>query len=520
MKSNHFQIAVVGAGFGGALTAMIARRLGFSVVLLERGRHPRFAIGESTTPLTNLLLEEIADGFSLPFLRPLCKWGSWQRERPELACGLKRGFTFYHHELDRPFAPDPEHRRQLMVGASPRDEVADTHWYRPDFDQYLVREAERLGVDYRDEVGGLEISEFREGWQFHGQRHDVPLEITADFVIDATGPRGFLHRAWQLPEEPFAGLPPTQALFSHFTGVAPLPACFDPGHPAPPFPPLNAAVHHVFPGGWVWVLTFNNSITSAGVAVTDALASDLNLAEGAPAWQQLLHRLPSLGEMFQSAQATVPFVHQPRLAFQSTRLTGPGWAQLPSAAGVIDPLLSTGFPLTLLGITRLARILELHWNRPSFQPALENYARQTRSELQITARLVGALYATMDRFEVFKSLTLLYFAAASYSESARRLGKTHLVDSFLLGNNPAFRSALDEFGTATTNGPLSAPEAESLASRIRAAIAPFDVAGLTDQTRDPWYPSDVQDLLENGAKLDASRAEIMRMLEKCGLGAE
>src|SRR6185369_14797622 len=65
-----FDIAILGAGFGGALTAMVARRLGFSVVLLERGSHPRFAIGESTSPLANLLLERIAVEYDLPRLLP------------------------------------------------------------------------------------------------------------------------------------------------------------------------------------------------------------------------------------------------------------------------------------------------------------------------------------------------------------------------------------------------------------------------------------------------------------------
>src|SRR5437867_4128092 len=65
-----FDIAVVGSGFGGSLMAMIARQLGCSVVLLERGRHPRFAIGESSTPLANLLLEELARRYALPRLRP------------------------------------------------------------------------------------------------------------------------------------------------------------------------------------------------------------------------------------------------------------------------------------------------------------------------------------------------------------------------------------------------------------------------------------------------------------------
>ena len=145
MIPQHFQIAIIGSGFGGSLLAMIARRIGFSVALLERGKHPRFVIGESTTPLTNLLLEEISTTYDLPGLRPLCKWGTWQSTTPQLPCGLKRGFTFYRHDLDQPFQPQPDGRNQLLVGASPRDEVADTHWYRPDFDQFLVQQAQALG---------------------------------------------------------------------------------------------------------------------------------------------------------------------------------------------------------------------------------------------------------------------------------------------------------------------------------------------------------------------------------------
>src|SRR5947207_3558791 len=121
MTTHRAQILVVGSGFAGSLMAMIARRLGFSTILLERGRHPRFAIGESSTPLANLLLEEIACAYDLPGIRPLCKWGTWQKSAPQIACGLKRGFTFYHHELGKRFEPDPKRERQLLVGASPRE---------------------------------------------------------------------------------------------------------------------------------------------------------------------------------------------------------------------------------------------------------------------------------------------------------------------------------------------------------------------------------------------------------------
>src|SRR2546429_3114578 len=122
--NTDFDMAVVGSGFGGSLTAMIARRLGRSVILLERGRHPRFAIGESSTPLANLLLEELATRYDLPRLLPLTKWGSWQRAYPEIACGLKRGFTFHHHAFGKSFAADPQRGDQLLVAASPHDGIA------------------------------------------------------------------------------------------------------------------------------------------------------------------------------------------------------------------------------------------------------------------------------------------------------------------------------------------------------------------------------------------------------------
>ena len=489
-----FDIAVVGSGFAGSLMAMIAKRLGHSVVMIERGRHPRFAIGESSTPFANLLLEELAQRYDLPGIRPLCKWGTWQESLPQIGCGLKRGFTFLHHAPGQPSADE------LLVAASPRDAIADTHWYRPDFDQHLVAEARQLGVEFLEQTNIAVQTLGEDGCVLQTQ---TGSELRAGFLVDASGPRGLLHRELNLAERGFDGFPKTQALFAHFRSVEK----WETLHAAPeraPYPPDDAAVHHVFEGGWIWVLRFNNGLTSAGAAVTDELAAELAFHEGAAAWDRLLERLPSVREQFTTAIPATPFFHQPRVAFRTSAAAGSGWAMLPSAAGVVDPLLSTGFPLTLLGIERLARIIE-----DGHQPgALAEYERQTFSELDATAALVAALYANMHDFEVFSALTLLYFAAASFSESARRLHRPELARSFLLQEDPRFGPALREC--------CRPQERAALLARIYAAIEPFDVAGLGRRERHPCYPALAEDFLSAAHKHGATRADAAQALADAG----
>jgi len=515
--NRDFDIVIAGSGFAGSLLAMIARRLGRSVLLLEHGKHPRFAIGESSTPLANLLLEELAKHYDLPRLLPLTKWGAWQREHRGIACGLKRGFTFCHHQFGQPFVVDAERHRQLMVAASPHDGIADTHWYREDFDAFLVGEAQREGVEYLDEVHVERVTPGAAGTSLDARRQGAALSVTARFLIDATGPRGLLHRALGLGERVLAGFPPTQSLFTHFRGVRRIDELMPPVE-EPPYPVDDAALHHVFPGGWIWVLRFNNGITSAGVAMQDALASELRLADGASAWVRLLERLPTVREQFADAETIRPFVHQPRLAFASRTVTGPNWALLPSAAGFIDPLLSTGFPLTLLGVTRLARLIEEHWQKPGFAADLTDYAHQSEVELDITAAMVGALYRSLDDPPLFNALTLLYFAAASYAESARRLGRAELAPGFLLLDKPGFGPGLRRCLGRLHNRPNDEIRATLLAE-IPAIIEPVNVAGLAHPAVRNWYPVRAEDLLVSAHKLDVSPAAIDRMLTGCGFAA-
>jgi tetracycline 7-halogenase / FADH2 O2-dependent halogenase len=527
-------LAIVGSGFGGSILAMIARRLGYRVMLLERGRHPRFAIGESASPLAGILIEQLSDRYDLPRLRPLSAFGTWQRTYPHVVCGLKRGFTYFKHEPGRRYRTADDRANQLLVAASPSDELSDTHWLRSDVDQFLVKGAVALGTDYQDLVE-LERVEWKPDGDplLVGARQGRSVRIRTRFVIDASGPRGFLSRALGIDNRGFIGYPPTQALFSHFTGVA---RCEDMEDYGPasgerddaterPYPMDDAALHHVFGGGWMWVLRFGNGVTSAGIAVEDWLAEDLKVADGEPAWARLLARYPSIAAQFADARPIRPFTWMPALAYRASEAAGERWAMLPSAAAFVDPLFSTGIPLTLLGIERLAGMLEMEPR--ALKPALYEdprgllvrrslgaggkpvlYAEAILADADRTARFIAGSYAGFRHFPTFAAYSMFYFAAASFSEMARRCASPRTPRGFLCGDSDAFSAALERLSPAVAGG----FDVAHYEREIAAAVDDWNIAGLCDPEKRNWYPVDLDDAIRHAEKLGLTRKQVRERL--------
>jgi len=517
-----FDLAIVGSGFGGSLTALVARNLGLRPLLLERDAHPRFAIGESSTPMSNILLESIARDFDLPRIRPFSRYGTWKKTYPNVGVGPKRGFSFYGHEPFRRFTADPGRSDQLLAEASPHHDVADTHWYRPDFDQFLVREAQAAGVEYVDRV---RLEAFARGGEvsvLSGTRGDARFRVEARFVVDASGPRGFLARALEIPEGRFEGYPGTQALLNHFEGVH-LWQDVKPGTDdgAPPYPVDDAALHHVFDGGWMYVLRFDNGITSAGFALEDALAHELRIADGAAAWPRVLERLPSIRAQFVDARPVETWRHVPRIPFRTSLAGGPGWTMLPSAAAVIDPLFSTGIPLTLLGVDRIGRAVREAWGTPAFEERLRAHERATLFEADAAARLVAAAYRSFRRFPLFAGIASCYLASVSFSEVCYRLGDRERANGFLACRDEryaaAFAGIAEEAGRLAARERLDPADLAAFDARVAAAIAPMNVAGFCDPRRKGWHRVDFDALVSSAGKLGRTPAEIRSFLVDQGM---
>ena len=502
MAAEGYQFVVLGSGFGGSIMSMVLRRLGKTVLMVEQGRHPRFAIGESSTPFANLLLEKIALDYDLPFLRQFAEWGSWQKHHRDVAVGLKRGFSFFHHQPGGS-ADFGDRETQLLVAASPNDQVADTHWYRPEFDKYLAERAVGLGVDYLDRTSVRSIQPLESGWEIRVQTGDEERRIRADFIVDASGAGSVLAEQLSIRKCDFETMPKTSGVWAHFRGVPRLDQSVAALRSVDtPYPADDAAVHHIFPGGWVWVLRFNNGITSAGAAFTEKSGCWGSVPE--ESWTRVLAKIPALNKSFDEATPVTPFYGAQYLSFLRRKIAGKDYTLLPSAAGFVDPLLSTGFALTLLGIDRLGKVF-------GQGGSLQEYENDTILELEAVADLVGALYSKMDSFDEFALLTLLYFAALSFTETAWRLGKADLASKFLLTNDQSFSARRSRICGAARGGE------RITRAMIEEAINPYDIAGLCDWSRANWYPVDPADLYAGASKLGATKGEIDALLQKLGI---
>lgn len=440
--ATHYDVLIIGSGPGGSIAAMILASQGRRVLMVDRAEHPRFAIGESSTPIADALLEEIATRYALPQLRSLARWGTWQRELPGVRCGKKRGFSYFYHRSDIPQVRDLSADR-LLVAASPSDEVADTHWYRADVDLYLVQAAAELGCEVlqRTEVTRLRR---RGRWQIELQvvpNSPLTLDkrlVTADFIVDASGCGRVIASLLRLPTQTAQLATNTRSVFAHYQAVQPMETLLqswgiDSG--GYPFSPDDAAQHHLVNGGWLWCLRFQHGVTSVGWTAP----------QQHPSWcshtgdtcvtlprvlGSLVAQSPILAQMFQRAQPVlVDSVEDKSLPPQSGSgiigrlqyfcepLVGEGFAMLPTTASTLDPLHSTGLAHTISGALRVSEILLGPINQQ--RDRLRRYQRQVESEVRLLDRLISTAYASMHSMERFTAATMIYFAVAIRHEELR-----------------------------------------------------------------------------------------------------
>ncbi len=519
------EVVIAGGGFAGSILARALRAEGRDVLLLERGRHPRFALGESSTPLANLALERLAVRYEFEDLWALAAHGRWRRGLPEVGGGLKRGFCFYAHRPGRAFEPGAANSRRLVVAASPDDDAADNQWLRADVDRFLFERARAEGVDCREDaaVEVIFVPDPPDSSPVDSSPVDSsppdpsPVRIRAgariveaDLLIDATGGSPL---AEDLGARPLRPRLQTTLVYSHFDGVS----SFDRGGwPDSPFPERWSAAHHLLEEGWMYQLAFDDGSLSAGVLLAEdrpaAAGAIERLAGGRRAaasaaggvFAGLLDRYPSLASQFAGHRPLRDLEGRSGVAYRRDRAAGPGWLLLPHSYAFADPMFSTGIAWSLLAVERIADLCRGGLPAPA---AVESYGRLLAAEADHIDRLLAAAYRTMDDFESFTAAAMAYFAAASFDELRQRLldppNEGWCWQGFLGAGGEVRHRLFEELDERSAG----AASARALTDWIGPAIEPRNLIGLADPLRRNVYPVDLTDMQRRQERI-AARLEV------------
>lgn len=521
------RVVIVGSGFAGSILARILHRQGHDVALIERSAHPRFAIGESSTPLAAICLERLAQRYGLADLSHLAAYGRWLDHMPTVRRGLKRGFTFYGHRPHEPYRNDERNRRRLLVAASPHDSAADSHWLREDVDHFLVHRAEAEGVEYTDRVELTDLERRGRRFRLAGERPRGRVEFHADLVVDASGADGFLARHLPIGSRlDRVGLR-TASVYGHFDGVEPFQtvAATEARFPPGPYPDERAAVHHMLDEGWMYELPFDHGVVSAGFVLEhEAVPPDLARLGPETAFRRTLARYPTLEARYASAEPVRPVACIARTQRRLERAAGADWALLPHAFCFLSPMFSTGIAWSLLAVERLALLLERHTgsrHSPSrLRTGLARYGELLDREADHLGTLIEGAYHARHDFDVFAAYTYLYFAAVSYSEAAQRLlpsrpqGGEWAWDGFLRSSDPTFTGILARAINLLATGRRSEGFAGEYFDAVRRLIAPRNVAGLADLGRERLYPIDFEALIGGANLLGLTADDVRRRLPR------
>lgn len=506
MMNKRYDIAVIGAGFAGSLTALGLDRQGYNVILIEKKAHPRFAIGESSTPIADMILRDIADRYDLTWLHSFSRYGSWQETHPEVACGLKRGFSYYYHQAGQPFQTDGDHSHEMLLAASKNNQQSDTNWYRPDLDAFLAGKVKEAGISYTDRTTITSLLRTSGKWEMEAWKEGQRQTFTSDWFIDATG-SGTLLRQLGIDSSDSSFRTHSTAVFSHFVNVKPWEAWLKEHNISTadyPYNPDSSALHHLLDEGWLWMLRFNNGITSAGL-VFDETERPVSPGDNMAAWQQTIGRYPSLAELFEEASfARLPgkLLSTQRLQRRVQNAAGEGWAALPHTAGFTDPLHSTGIAHSLSGVERLLHIFETGYSDSKIRlELLKKYEKALFQEIDFIDLLVDGCYRARRNFNLFSSCSMLYFIAAIYYEQIRLEGsfdwEKHMFLSASHPRIPAFTKQLHREVQDITSPPgidVPAEAVEKFRLRVKKAIDPYNSAGLLEPDTPNMYEHTAADL--------------------------
>jgi FADH2 O2-dependent halogenase len=254
---------------------------------------------------------------------------------------------------------------------------------------------------------------------------DKGEEFFARFVVDAGGMQAPVASKLKLRTDACPMTTNSRSIFTHMTGVRPYdevsPGRREHGMPSPL---AQGTLHHLFPGGWMWVIPFDNHPASTSRLCSVGINLELSTAgpkgsDPEAEFHRLVANMPSVARQFAEARAVRNWISSDRLQYNSTRSAGERYALLPHAAAFVDPLFSSGLSITMNIINALIWRIQKALADDDFSADRFDYVDTwtRRCFEQYYDRLVSCSYTAFRSFELWNAWHRIWMLGSLYGVS-------------------------------------------------------------------------------------------------------
>jgi flavin-dependent dehydrogenase len=370
-----YDVVVIGGGPGGATTATLLADAGRKVLLVERGRFPRFHIGESLMPETYWTFKRLG---MLPKMKSsrFVKKYSVQFTN---ASG-KDSAPFYFDEMN------------------PHECSQTWQVVRSEFDQMMLQNAAENGVEVWQDANVQDVlfepaendTLPRATGVIVSRKGESPVRINAKVVVDATGTSALLSKKLNI-REPDPQLRKA-SLFAHYKG-----AKRDEGKNEGATLVLSTADHD----GWFWYIPLPDDVVSVGV-VGDIDRLITNRKNHEQTLDEEIQSCRGLDGRMTDAVRVSPVHVLSDFSWRASRCAGEGWALVGDAFGFLDPIYSSGVFLALKSGEMAADAINEAFAKQDFSGAqLGKWGQDLSGGMHLMRKLVYAFYTRGFSFGQF-----------------------------------------------------------------------------------------------------------------------
>ncbi|MEH1127388.1 NAD(P)/FAD-dependent oxidoreductase [Micromonospora sp. CPCC 206061] len=355
-RGTDYDAIVIGGGPSGSSYTITLTKAGYTVLLLERDKFPRFHIGESLLPYTADVLEQLGvlhklgeEGFPIKLGLELS--GSDGFLRRAALGDIGDGYRKWTYQVER-----------------------------ADFDKLLLDSAaEQPGATVLEEakVGRL----IQEDGRVTGVEYTYQGETrgaSARYVIDASGRAGVLARGLGLRTSD-ANLK-MAAVYKHFGN---LDESRNPGYEGD----TQIGVHE---NGWLWAIPIRKDVISVGAMMPASLLREFRPED---LYAQHLKRLPRIEERIEGTNVYRELSGEQNFEYHANTLAGPGFFIIGDAGCFSDPVFSAGVYLALVTGRRAAEeTIKCLTGEEREADVAERYGAFFKTGYETYYRLIRAVY--------------------------------------------------------------------------------------------------------------------------------